>query len=51
MVKYIFWAHSIKGLLEDIELMSHNYLKAKNRVLKYIVTNQVSKHPVRRVIS
>ncbi len=49
MFKYIFWAGSIKGLTDDIELMSENYVKALHKVMKYISLNKVTKHPLRGI--
>jgi hypothetical protein len=47
MTKYIFWAYSVPGLEQDIELLAHNYEEAKHKILKYISLNKVNVHPVR----
>lgn len=49
MTKYIFWAHSIEGLLIDVEVMAINYQSAKRRIIKYIVLNSECKHVVRGI--
>lgn len=49
MTKFIFWAHSIEGLLVDVELLAVNYEAAKRRVIKYIVMGLQFDHPVRGI--
>jgi len=49
MTKFIFWAGSIDGLLVDVELLAINYMAAKRRVIKYILTHTELKHCVRGI--
>ncbi len=43
-VKYIFAAHTVKGLLIDVEVVAHNFIDAKNKILMYIYKKQIGKH-------
>jgi hypothetical protein len=45
MIKYTFWANSVKGLLFDKDIYAPSYIEAKKKIIRFIVRGS----PVRRV--
>lgn len=47
MYKFTFWANSVEGLIEDVEVFAHTYADALHRVMKHIYLDKTDKHEPR----
>lgn len=45
MITYTFYPNSVPGVTTYIEVLAHNYIEAKHKVLKIVYTHTQYKHP------